>query len=248
MEYLALFLIASLIVGASKGGLASAGSLAVPLLSIWMDPLVAAGLLLPVFILSDLVGVWLYRREFSARNVMLLIPAGFVGVCLATVLAPYVSATLATFLTGLIGLFYCAQVVRKRLRGLDGKTPFHPVKGAFWGALAGMTSFISHTGAPPFQSFVLPQKLPKMEYAGTNTLVFAAINLFKFPAYASVGMLTDFRWPMLIMMVAVASVGAVLGKLLAQRLPEALYYLIIQILLFVISSYLVIKALIHFLG
>ena len=42
MDHFALFLLASLIVGASKGGLTTAGALAVPLLSIWVDPLVAA--------------------------------------------------------------------------------------------------------------------------------------------------------------------------------------------------------------
>ena len=45
LDYLALFLLAALIIGASKGGLASAGAIAVPLLSIWMDPLYAAGIL-----------------------------------------------------------------------------------------------------------------------------------------------------------------------------------------------------------
>ncbi len=52
----------------------SAAALAVPILSLWMDPLMAAGVLLPIFLVSDVVGVWLYRREFSARNVALLIP------------------------------------------------------------------------------------------------------------------------------------------------------------------------------
>jgi uncharacterized membrane protein YfcA len=239
MEHIALLLLASLIIGAGKGGLASAGALAVPILSIWMDPLVAAGLLLPIFIVSDVVGVWLYRREYSAKNVLLLIPAGLIGVILASFLAPVISSTIATLVTGLIGIFYCAQVLRKRLRGQDPVVPFHPVKGVFWGALTGITSFVSHTGAPPFQSFVLPQKLPKMQYAGTNTLVFAAINLFKFPAYTSVGLMTSFHWPTLLTMAVVASIGTVLGRKLAQWLPEAVYFLAIQILLFIVSTYLV---------
>lgn len=244
METLALFLLASLIVGASKGGLASAGTLAVPLLSIWMDPLTAAGVLLPIFIVSDVVGVWLYRREFSAKNVLLLIPAGLFGVILATFLAPYISTAFAELATGCVGLFYCAHTLRKKLRGQDAVVPFRLVPGVFWGALSGITSFISHTGAPPFQSFVLPQKLPKMEYAGTNTLVFAAINLFKLPAYASVGMMTSLHLPTLAAMAVVASVGAVLGRRLAQWLPEAVFMLVIQGLLFVVSVYLVVKGLI----
>jgi uncharacterized membrane protein YfcA len=243
MDQIGLLLVASLIIGASKGGLASAGALAVPILSLWMDPLVAVGLLLPIFIVSDVVGVWLYRREFSAQNVLLLIPAGLIGVILASFLAPFISSTIATLATGLIGLFYCAQALSKKLRGQNSAVPFQPIKGFIWGALTGVTSFISHTGAPPFQSFVLPQKLPKMQYAGTNTLVFAAINLFKLPAYASVGILTGFHGPTLIAMVVIASAGAILGRRLAQWLPEDVYLGVIQTLLFLISTYLVSKAL-----
>lgn len=245
LDHIALLLLASLIVGASKGGLASAGALAVPILSVWMDPLVAAGLLLPIYITSDVVGVWLYRHEYSAKNVLLLIPAGLIGVILATLLAPYISSSLAALFTGLIGVFYCLQAWRKQLRGLDKMVPFQPLRGLFWGALTGITSFISHTGAPPYQSFVLPQKLPKMQYAGTNTLVFAAINLFKLPAYASVGLMTGFHLPTLLIMALVAGLGAVLGRKLAQRLPERVYFMAIQILLFVLSLYLVGKALTH---
>jgi len=51
--------------------------------------------------------------------------------------------------------------------------------GLFWGTLSGFTSFISHAGAPPYQVYVLPQQLPKTVFAGTATLVFAAINLAK---------------------------------------------------------------------
>lgn len=245
MEHIALLLLASLIVGASKGGLATAGALAVPILSIWMDPFVAAGLLLPIFIISDVFGVWLYRREYSAKNVLLLIPAGLLGVVIASFLTPYISSTIAALMTGLIGLLYCAQVLLKKLRMQNTAVPFRPVRGVFWGALTGITSFISHTGSPPFQSFVLPQKLPKMHYAGTNTLVFAAINLFKLPAYASVGLMTNFHWPTFVAMATVASIGAVLGRKLAQRLPDYVYFFVIQILLFVVSTYLVVKAFSH---
>ncbi len=207
-----------------------------------MDPLVAAGLLLPIYIVSDVAGVWLYRREYSAKNVMLLVPAGLAGVIIASLLAPYVSSAIAALATGLIGIVYCAQALRKKLRGYDSAKPFDPVRGAIWGTIAGITSFISHTGSPPFQSFVLPQKLPKMQYAGTNTLVFAAINLFKLPAYMSVGLMSDFHWPSLLAMAAVATAGAVLGRRLSQWLPEGVYYLAIQILLFTVSVYLVGKA------
>ena len=40
--------------------------------------------------------------------------------------------------------------------------------GVFWGALSGFTSTLAQAGAPPFQVFVLPQRLPKLTLVGTN--------------------------------------------------------------------------------
>lgn len=242
MDHIALLLLASFIVGLSKGGLSTAGALAVPILSIWMNPLVAAGWLLPIFMISDCVGVWLYRRDFSTKNVLLLIPAGIFGVLIATILAPYISATIAIALTGLIGLFYCAQAWHRHLRGIDKAVPFQPVKGIFWGMITGITSFISHTGGPPYQSFVLPQKLPKLQFAGTTTLVFAAINFSKLPAYLSVGLMAPINWGVLLIMSGVAIAGVVFGRRLSIWMPEKLFFLIIQILLLIISIYLIGKA------
>ncbi len=60
-------------------------------------------------------------------------------------------------------------------------------RGLFWGSITGFTSFVSHAGAPPYQMYVLPQRLEKMVYAGTSTIVFAIINLLKLPPYWFLG-------------------------------------------------------------
>lgn len=248
MEHFWILAVASLVVGASKGGLATAAALAVPFLSVWMDPLAAAGILLPIFLVSDCVGIWLYRREFSTKNVVLLIVSGFVGVIIAMLIAADVSTPVATFLTGLIGLYVCLQAFVKALRRQNEAAPFDAPRGFFWGVVTGITSFVSHTGAPPFQSFVLPQRLPKLQYAGTNTFVFAAINLFKLPAYVSVGLMDGFEWRLFAVLALIATAGAVLGRVLAQWLSEDVYRRVIYALLFILSVYLIVTALIDMIA
>ena len=81
-SYFVLAGLAALLVGLSKGGLPTVGMLAVPLLSLFMSPVKAAVLLLPIYIISDVVSVWLYRKNFSAPNLKILIPAGVLGVCI----------------------------------------------------------------------------------------------------------------------------------------------------------------------
>ncbi|MEY3944711.1 MAG: hypothetical protein RL697_724, partial [Pseudomonadota bacterium] len=55
----ALLSLAAWLVGLSKGGLPTIGMLAVPVLSLMMPPMQAAVLLLPIYILSDMVGIYL---------------------------------------------------------------------------------------------------------------------------------------------------------------------------------------------
>ena len=71
-SYFVLAGLAALLVGLSKGGLPTIGMLAVPLLSLFMSPVKAAVLLLPIYIISDVVSVWLYRKDFSAANLKIL--------------------------------------------------------------------------------------------------------------------------------------------------------------------------------
>ncbi|MEJ6639902.1 MAG: hypothetical protein QNL58_06145, partial [Octadecabacter sp.] len=44
-------------------------------------------------------------------------------------------------------------------------------------------------GAPPWQVWVLPQKLPKMVFAGTSTFAFAMMNALKIVPYYALGQL-----------------------------------------------------------
>ena len=69
-------------VGMSKGGLPVVSNLAVPLLALVIDPVVAAGLLLPVYIVSDVVGVWTYRHEFNKRVIVIICAGATVGVAI----------------------------------------------------------------------------------------------------------------------------------------------------------------------
>lgn len=235
--HFAALLIAAILVGMSKGGLTSAAALAVPMLALWYDPLVAAAFLLPVYIISDVAAVWLYRRDFSLSNIKLLIPCGLVGVALATLLAPYIPVAALTLATGLIGLAYCLRVWLSR-RATEPLIAPLPV-GIFWGVLTGVTSFVSHSGGPPFQTYVLPQRLPKLVYAGTTTLVFATINLAKLPAYWSLGLLNNLKPTILIVLCVTAIAGAFAGRKLAEWLPEAFYVWMIEVLLFILSLRLI---------
>jgi uncharacterized protein len=45
--------------------------------------------------------------------------------------------------------------------------------------LSGFASFMTQGGSPPFQVYLLPQRLPKLVLVGTTTMFFAAFHAMK---------------------------------------------------------------------
>ncbi len=233
-----LLCLASLLVGMSKGGLPGIGMLAVPILSLLISPVLAAVLLLPIYILSDVVGVWLYRREYSADNLKILIPAGIAGVLVGWATAAHVSDQVVSFLIGVLGVSFCLSRWMRRADTIVAR-PVELPRGLFWGTLSGFTSFVSHAGAPPYQIFMLPQQLPKMVFAGTTTILFACINLAKVVPYSALHPYSGSTLWLSAALVPIAAIGTVAGKSFVQRLSEKWFFLGVQIVLFLVSLKLV---------
>jgi uncharacterized membrane protein YfcA len=237
-QYLVIASCAALLIGMSKGGLPLVGMMSVPLLSWVMSPVKAVILLLPLYIISDVVGVWLYRRNYSAINLKILVPASMLGILIGWLTASMISDLTIKLIIGLVGVSFCLQTWFKRGQG-EGAMPASVPKGAFWGAASGFTSFIAHAGGPPFQVFVLPQKLPKAEFAGTATILFAVINLAKIGPYQN---LSPYIWDDMVnalLLVPFALLGTVLGVYLTKRIADAWFFKLLQAGLFLVSLKLI---------
>jgi uncharacterized protein len=236
--YLCYAAFGALLVGLSKGGLPSTGTLAVPILSLVISPIKAATLLLPIYVISDLVGVWLYRKNFSPWNIKVLMPAGVVGVFVGWITATVIPETMVTLLIGIVGVGFCLNAWFRK-GAVDAVQNPGLISGCFWGTMSGFTSFISHAGAPPFQVYVLPQKLPKAEFAGTATLVFAVINLAKIWPYQDLRPYSSDDFMDALVLIPFAIVGTFLGAILTKKIPDPIFFRLVQIGLFAISLKLI---------
>jgi uncharacterized membrane protein YfcA len=230
--------LAAFVVGLSKGGLPSVGSLGVPLMALVMSPVIAAALLLPIYLATDLVGLWLYRRTYSARNLRILVPAGLAGVLVGWAFASQVSESLVELLIGLVGLAYCVNAWL-RSRTTTAAKPADLPRGIFWGTLAGFTSFVSHSGGPPFQMYVLPQRLEKLAFAGTSTILFAIINWAKVFPYWQMNSFTTVDPTLPLLALPVGIVGTVVGAKVTRAISERLFFLFVNVALFLVSLKLV---------
>ncbi|AIK41797.1 MULTISPECIES: sulfite exporter TauE/SafE family protein [Brucella/Ochrobactrum group] len=236
--FLAIAVIAAFLVGLSKGGLPSVGTLAVPLMALVISPVTAAALLLPIYVISDMFGLYLYRHHFSARNLAILTPAAILGVGVGWMFSAHLSPTFIGMLVGLVGILFCfnawfGALYRKSARKADVPG------GVFWGVLTGLTSFVSHSGAPPFQMYVLPQHLPKLVFAGTSTILFAIVNAVKLVPYWQLQQFSNLDTSLGLWLVPAAVIGTFVGAKLTRIMPDGPFFLLVQLTLFGLSIKLI---------
>lgn len=214
--------IAAVFVGVGKGGLPVVGMLGVPVLALAISPITAAGLLLPVYVLSDMVAIYNYRSSFDARVIWIIGAGATLGVGVGWATAHITPEWLVTIMVGLIGAVFALNMLFRC-------TPPTPraaqvPEGLFWGVITGFTSFVSHSGGPPYQVYVLPLNLSKLVFAGTGTLVFAYINAIKLLPYYFLGQFSIQNLQVAAVLMPVAAASVVGGVRLVKLLPEKLFF------------------------
>jgi uncharacterized membrane protein YfcA len=98
---------------------------------------------------------------------------------------------------------------------------------------------IAHAGGPPFQIYVLPQRLKPAIYIGTNAIFFAVMNLIKVGPYLALGQFSPQNLLASAALFPVAIVSTVAGVWLVRRVPAARFYTIIYLLLLAVGAKLV---------
>jgi uncharacterized membrane protein YfcA len=208
-----------------------------------LPPVRAAAIVLPVLIVQDWVSVWAFRRDFSPRNLLILIPPSMIGVAVGWLLAARVSEDAVRFAVGVISIvFVFSMLVRDRLGFAPVETP-RVASGLLWGSLAGFTSFISHAGGPPFQVYVMPQNLKPRVFAGTATMFFAAVNVLKIPPYFLLGQFSRDDLTVSACLFPLAVLSTFAGVWLVRRVAPDRFYAIVLLLTFLIGVKLIHDAL-----
>lgn len=230
---------AVILVGVGKGGFSGVGLLSVPLMALVVPPIQAASIMLPILMVQDIVGVWAFRKDFSARDLKLLFPAGIVGLSLGYFFVRDVPNGYIIIIVGLIAtVFVIYQTTR---RGSAALVPTEAALGTatLWGTATGFTSFVANAGGPPFQVYMMPRRHSPRVYAGTSTIFFAVLNYLKFPAYIHLGQMTaeNLLTSAVLMPLAIASISA--GVWLVRRVSAESFYRIVYALTFVVGVKLV---------
>ena len=237
--FITIAVIAVLIVGLSKAGLlGSLGMVGVPLLTLVMPARDAAGMMLPVLLAMDAIAVWTYRKEFDWHILRIMLPGAAIGTLVGWALWSVVSDAGVLLFVGIVTLLFILDAIlplRKKLEGLPPSRPW----GTFWGGFAGFTSFISHTGGPPFQIYVLPQRLAPAIYSGTSAFFFAIVNSAKLIPYFFLGQLNVHNLTVSAGLIPVGIIGVLAGVWLVRRISMVWFYRIAYWLVFLLALKLI---------
>lgn len=240
---LAFYLIAGLcviLIGIDKTGFGGGlGTLATPLLSLVISPLVAVGFLLPIFCVCDLFAMWSYRSVYDRRNLKTMIPGALLGIAAGGFFLWIYrnhkdqAAQILRMTIGLISLiFVVIQVARGWL--LAHLPPSQPRDGvgAIWGWVAGFTSTLAHAGGPPVTIYLLPQRMDRRLFVGTTVWFFALVNYAKLIPYAALGMIRTDSFKTSLMLLPLVPVGILLGLAFNRNVRQDLFLRIVLVILF----------------
>ena len=111
-----------------------------------------------------------------------------------------------------------------------------------FGFSAGVTSTLAHAAGPIAQMYLLPRRLPKMQFAATTAAFFFGLNLVKLVPFGALGRLTRDNLLLGACVLPLAPVGVAAGYLLVRAMNNRHYVIFIYVVLSLVSILLMVKS------
>lgn len=247
-----VMLLALSILGFSKGLCGGGpGALATPIMLIALkDPRTSLGVMLPVMIMCDVLCVLIYGRKHHTWGKITTLAFGFgIGILVGGEILTKMSAAFLTAAIGILCIVFGSAnlILHYSFQGKKRMKDYLPQGiwfGVTIGAIAGVTSTVSHGAGPIFTIFFISQGVEEKKTFMSSMVTFALIgNSMKAVMYGFRGVITpqtisiSFSLPVIL-----ASVfGVILGWYLHRKMSEKGFKVLINIILFLIGVYLLVK-------
>ena len=215
------------LLGLSKSGFgAGFGSLGVPLMALAVTVPEAAAIFMPLLFVMDVLTLKAFRKETDWALLKFMLPWGLLGIGVGA----YLFKTLDSHtVAGLVGVFAWVFLAQRKLFPPRADAP---PPGTLWGALmtttSGFTSFVSHSGGPPINAYVIPLKLAPMVFTGTLAAFFFVINLSKWLPYWWLGLLDMRNLGTSLALMPFAPLGVWAGVEVARKISPLWFYRLVD--------------------
>jgi uncharacterized membrane protein YfcA len=220
---LAIIGLVALCIGMAKTGVHGAGMIAVPLLATVFGGKLSSGVLLPMLVFADLIGVRYYNQHASWKHLKILFPWAAVGVLAGTLAGAYIDDKIFKMIMATI-IFLSVGIMIWLKQGGKEKIPNSKVIAATTGIAGGFTSMVGNLAGSVMAIYLLAMRFPKNAYIGTTAWFFLVTNWFKVPFHLFVWHTVSLDTVLLDMLaIPMIGLGAYLGIIIVKRIPDRWY-------------------------
>lgn len=228
------------LVGLSKGGLGGAMSLlGMGVMSLVISPVQAAGILLPILIIMDVVSLWSWWGKWDLRTMRIMLPGALLGIGIGWLTAAMVSDGAVRLIVGVIALVFVARWALSSSASRNVAHPHRPGLALFWSTISGYTSFVAHAGGPPYQIYTMPLRMAPVVFTSTSVAVFAIVNVVKLVPYAALGQFDTGNLVTSAVLMPLAAVSTLIGAAIVRRIKAAVFYPLMYAMVLVVSVKLI---------
>lgn len=234
--------LAAALVGFSKTGINGTASLSILLFATVLPAKESTGALLPVLIIGDLFAIRFYSRHVAWPVLAKLAPWVVVGVGTGAVALWFADDAAMRVVIGAILLAMLALQVWSRLRPTaktqeaasdaaarpaeaqpDAGKPLGLARrsaAAGTGVAAGAATMLANAAGPVMVLYLMLSGFPKLRFLGTMAWFFFAVNLFKVPISAGLGLITWTSLLAALILVPAVALGAFTGRAVVHRVNQ----------------------------
>jgi uncharacterized membrane protein YfcA len=224
-------ILAALLVGATKTGIAGLGTLAVLIMAELFHAKDSSGILLPMLIMGDIMAVAYYRRHANWPLLFKLIPPAIVGVAIGTVLMKHMgNDTMRIVIGAMVLIFLLFNILRDRGIISDQRIPEGWAFAVPVCVLAGIVTMMMNAAGPLMLVYFLSLRLEKNRFIGTMAWYFLVLNVLKVPFSIYLGLMTVDSFVFNLQLLPAILFGGLLGIALVKLLSDKHYQFWVQVI------------------
>lgn len=227
----ALIAFSAFSIGIAKTGVPGLGILAVPLAVLAVgDARHSSGWLLPLIIFADVLAVWIYRKNPSAKAVFGMAPWVVLGMAGGAVMLGYPERIIRPVVGGILLVVLLLFVLRRR--GVDLTPVDAPWTPGVYGTSAGFASMVANAAGPVMNVYLLSRKLRREDFVAASAWFFFFVNGSKLPVYWWQGMITTPSLTGDLLLAPAVLAGAITGRKVLTLMPEKVFVTVVMGLAF----------------
>lgn len=210
--------LAAFLIGFSKTAIANVSLLSVVALAAILPTKESTGVVLVMYLVADLVAIWVYRQHVDWKLIGSLIVPVALGIAVGAVFLGLVSDVILKRTIGATVLVLLVLGFWPDKLGVERKAV-----GFGYGTLAGFTTMVANAGGPAVSLYLLASRFDKMRFLGTSAWFYFAVNATKLPISAGMGIVGPRVALFALVFTPVVLFGTWAGLWLVKRMNQTLF-------------------------